>query len=819
MTRLGSKFSAATASLSFEDQFRKSETPRSKESFSRSFLLKQDLKEIRHNVEDAFNKFTGNVSWMDILDHLEFSDNPHAQLFWRAFQVPTQDDGFTMTGKRGSPIKPDYLLDRWKQGKGPGPLGRHIAADCAPIWAIPGNQRAAHLDSWVKALREEQIETLRALIDRSNETQVQIDGIFKESRCLFMKTKRVIGCTTTAAAKYASLIKAARPDCVLVEEAGEILEAHIITALGSATRQLVLIGDHKQLRPKCNNYALSVEKGDGYDLNRSLFERLILQGHRHATLRKQYRMVPEISHLIRSMTYGDLLDGPKVFERPSIRGIRGRVAFVNHNEPEVDASEIQDSRDASYKASKRNRFEADMILKLVRYLGQQGYNTSNIVVLTPYLGQLRLLRDMLSKETDPLLSDLDSFELIRAGLLTAAAGKVDKGQIRLSTIDNYQGEESDIVIASLTRSNARGDIGFMKAPERLNVLVSRARNCLIMFGNMDTFMASSQGKDTWVPFFKLLKDEECLQDGLWVHCERHPERTAMLSTPRDFDFKCPDGGCSEACGAKLKCGIHDCQRQCHRLTDHSKIPCNQLIDKTCDKKQHSYKANCTEKHVGCPKCHQEEEDIRRRAKRDLEMDKARLARQAAYRQELEEIQDEISHEKRLIKEHGEVDEQTRTLEQQRADLAALKETRARQAAMEKAEQEQRDKVEETLSSGADSHKKKYDGDDVEPGSAREEWEYLKRVELARSEAMDRLMGMIGLEDVKRAFLEIKSTVDTATRQGVSTKSERFGCSLLGNPGTGEHQALPLTLLFLGELTDTHHLIQARLPWQGSMQDF
>lgn len=58
------------------------------------------------------------------------------------------------------------------------------------------------------------------------------------------------------------------------------------------------------------------------------------------------------------------------------------------------------------------------------------------------------------------------------------------------SVDNYQGEESDIVIASLTRSNASNDIGFMMAPERLNVLLSRARNGLIMIGNSNTFTKS-----------------------------------------------------------------------------------------------------------------------------------------------------------------------------------------------------------------------------------------------------------------------------------------------------------------------------------------
>lgn len=53
------------------------------------------------------------------------------------------------------------------------------------------------------------------------------------------------GCTTTAAAKYREDINAAEPDILLVEEAGEILESHILTAMGRSTKQLILIGDHQ----------------------------------------------------------------------------------------------------------------------------------------------------------------------------------------------------------------------------------------------------------------------------------------------------------------------------------------------------------------------------------------------------------------------------------------------------------------------------------------------------------------------------------------------------------------------------------------------
>lgn len=111
--------------------------------------------------------------------------------------------------------------------------------------------------------------------------------------------------------------------------------------------------------------------------------------------------------------------------------------------------------------------------------------------------------------------------------------------------DNYQGEESDIVVVSLTRSNDRGDIGFLSAPERLNVLISRARNCLLMIGNMETFMTSKKGKLAWIPFFESMKAKNHLYDGLPVTCQRHPDRRFLLKEPADFDRCCPDGGCAE----------------------------------------------------------------------------------------------------------------------------------------------------------------------------------------------------------------------------------------------------------------------------------
>ena len=111
--------------------------------------------------------------------------------------------------------------------------------------------------------------------------------------------------------------------------------------------------------------------------------------------------------------------------------------------------------------------------------------------------------------------------------------------------DNYQGEESDIVVASLTRSNSHGAIGFMNSPERLNVLISRARDGLILIGNSRTFKSSRTGGDLWSKFLSLLEDGSHIFDGFPIKCERHPQVTALAKSPAEFDSLTPDGGCTE----------------------------------------------------------------------------------------------------------------------------------------------------------------------------------------------------------------------------------------------------------------------------------
>ena len=162
-----------------------------------------------------------------------------------------------------------------------------------------------------------------------------------------------------------------------------------------------------------------------------------MKGFPHETLQVQHSMRPEISALIRELTYPDLIDAPSTKFRPDIRGLRDNIVFINHAHPEDDDTRLADQKDLCPKTSRRNTYEAEMVLRIVRYLTQNGYGSEKLVVLTPYLEQLYNLQEVLKSENDPVLSDLDLSDLVKAGLMPAAAAKIAKNPLRLATIGTY----------------------------------------------------------------------------------------------------------------------------------------------------------------------------------------------------------------------------------------------------------------------------------------------------------------------------------------------------------------------------------------------
>lgn len=786
MVRLGSKSTARTQPLSLREQA--PARSRTQENWGAINRLGEETTThadaLLQTVKD-FRKTQATKS--QLLEYLEFSEDDHE--YFEAFEVSESVDGFATVGENGSVIDEGYLLSRWIQGKDAGVLQKPISPRHVEIWNMDEADRQSKLRQWEDAMLAEAADEVIARAQVFDASQHTLQEALHQRDTELIQSKRIVACTTTASAMYARQLQSAAPAIVLVEEAGEIMESHVLTAMTPNTKQLILIGDHKQLRPKVNNHALTVEKGDGYDLNRSLFERLVLAGFPHATLQQQHRMCPEISDLVRQLTYPSLLDAPSTMQREALRGLQSRVVFIKHTKLEL-ISQVADRRDQGASVSKQNAYEVKMVKKIVKYLAQQGYGTSDQVVLTPYLGQLSLLRQELAKENDPVLNDMDSFDLIRAGFLSPASASQTKQPLRLSTVDNYQGEEKDICVVSLTRSNPDGDIGFLVSPERLNVLLSRARKALIVIGNPATFVASKKGGELWSSFFTLLAQKNSILDGLPVRCAQHPEREMILATPEDFDLKCPDGGCSAPCGVKLSCGMHDCQQKCHRMADHSKMPCSFRIREKCPQ-GHRLSWKCSEgRPASCYACDRETAARLAQQERDTKLDQERQARQIAYALQLADIQAELDRVHQKAADKRTQEQQETELSQRRTDLDNAKALAAQREARERdAEERSRSPAKAPPLSSRDAHQ-------PSGSEAQTDWEQQKAVEGAKNDAIDEIMNMIGLEAVKEQFLEIKSKIDMLVRQDLSVAKERFGAALLGNPGTGKTTIARIYATFL-----------------------
>lgn len=239
--------------------------------------------------------------------------------------------------------------------------------------------------------------------------------------------------------------------------------------------------------------------------------------------------------------------------------------------------------------------------------------------------------------------------------------------------------------------------------------------------------------------------------------------------------------------ALLKCNVHKCKLRCHRIADHSKTECRERVDKTCERK-HSTRVLCSRALDKCKACIEEDAATERRVRRDLQLEADRQRLQAEYKRQLREVDDELDHQRRLSKYRADEEEQKKTLEQRRADLAVLKESVKRSEEMKQRQQEQQAKAPAPAQSTAmAAPSTNFDP----PQGARADWEHMKGFEGARSKPIDELMNMIGLEAVKQDFLDVKSKVDIAVRQGTSLATDRFSCSMLGNPGTGRSFRSPI----------------------------
>ncbi|XP_034235841.1 NFX1-type zinc finger-containing protein 1-like [Thrips palmi] len=509
------------------------------------------------------------------LVHNEYQDDP---AFW-PLEVPTEDlpkvilscsfrlwEHYLTGRDQAHQMKMEKLLGRLKQQISASQYPRypeHLVRQPHPsqFWRLPYNDRwrlyRHWRDSLVAALDVKFRPVLARIEAALSATANELSSWRMVEDQLIMAQYAVVGMTTSFAASRQQILKELKPRIVIVEEAAEVFESHVLVSLAGDVEHLIMIGDHQQLRPNPAVHELGVK----YHLDVSLFERLINNGMHYVTLSTQHRMRPELAKLISPAIYPDLKNHPSVAEFPAVRGVAKNVFFVDHTHPEEVVKDAQ---------SFQNSHEANFLSSLVQYLLHQGYSPAQITVLSAYKGQQYFFSRL--KKHHSHLQD-----------------------VRMTVVDNFQGEESDIILLSLVRSNAENAVGFLKTENRVCVALSRAKHGLYIVGNMSNLTAADT---VWRRVEEELRGQGAIGPALQLHCDRHDVATPV-STAGDFSF-CPQGGCSELCQSLMPCG-HHCKQVCHTQDlAHRTVMCKERCVRPACALQHPCPERCSVQ--PCPPC-------------------------------------------------------------------------------------------------------------------------------------------------------------------------------------------------------------------------
>ncbi|KAL3847656.1 hypothetical protein ACJMK2_018557 [Sinanodonta woodiana] len=423
------------------------------------------------------------------------------------------------------------------------------------LWGLTDEDRWRLYRRWVSLYCTKLGEEIRLKEENFEEAATRYrEALMQEDKAI-LRHATIIGMTTTGAARYQSILQEIRPRIIVVEEAAEVFEAHVVTTLNSGCEHVILIGDHKQLRPNPTVYKLAKD----YNLDLSLFERMTNNKFPFQCLQLQHRMRPEISELMHNI-YSDLKDHPCVQKFDKIQGVAENFYFINHSEWEQEFGERSHS----------NLHEAEFIRALCKYLLLQGYQPQMITVLTMYSGQLYCLKNLMPK------SEFDG--------------------VRVTTVDNFQGEENDIILVSLVRSNQDGDVGFLKVENRICVALSRARKGLYVIGNFELLQEKSP---LWKAMVANMKRNNRFGPSLKLCCQNHP-RTGVIEVMNAKDFqRAPEGGCNRKCEYRLRCG-HVCVRFCHMYDkDHNDYQCQKPCTRDICDNGHKCKRKCYQECTTC----------------------------------------------------------------------------------------------------------------------------------------------------------------------------------------------------------------------------
>lgn len=332
--------------------------------------------------------------------------------------------------------------------------------DYPQLWAIRREVRRLY-DS-PQGSREARRQKIARLKDRATDLEYRItEALFQDAR--------VVASTLTGAAHH--LLTGRRFATVFIDEAAQALEASCWIAIARASR-VIFAGDHHQLPPtlKCPEV---IRGGLGKTLMETIVER---RPQVVSLLTVQYRMSDDIMRFPNEMFYGGQLTSDPSVRHRSILDWERAIEWVDTpDEPEYEEQQAGDG------LSRQNPAEAALTVEtLKRYFLKIGKRRVlderlDVGLISPYRGQVHLLRQLLRR--DPFW-------------------KPFRGLITVNTVDGFQGQERDIIVISMVRQNAEGQVGFLRDLRRMNVAITRARMKLILIGHSQTLCRH--------PFYKRL---------------------------------------------------------------------------------------------------------------------------------------------------------------------------------------------------------------------------------------------------------------------------------------------------------------------------
>ena len=364
-------------------------------------------------------------------------------------------------------------------------------ADYPQLWAI--RKAIRELRKNRKKGSENYHQKMDRLKSRAAEIELRINAeLFGEAR--------VIACTLVGSAHH--LLEGMKFGTLFIDEAAQALEAACWIPMKRASR-VILAGDHCQLPPTVKSIA-ALRAG----LGKTLMERIAENKPEVVTLLKiQYRMNDEIMRFSSDWFYGGKVESAPQIKYRSVLDYDHPITWIDTSKEEnqitiegEDAPEDSASTSSSVSAANQNsdlnfkeqfvgesfgrinKAEAELtLLTLAEYftkIGKQRVLEERIDVgiISPYRAQVQYLKKLIKK-----------YEFF----------KPYRRLISVNTVDGFQGQERDVILISLVRSNDEGQIGFLKDLRRMNVAITRARMKLIILGNKDTMTKHPFYKKLW----------------------------------------------------------------------------------------------------------------------------------------------------------------------------------------------------------------------------------------------------------------------------------------------------------------------------------